>query len=181
MFKKLSCSTPLKNEQMRHLRNGVNLTKIFLFSLLTFALSLQSISLDHESEPVEKEEERMLSSGILGWAATERTTIIQLNCAFYPAIAHIWAASSARKDKTKMVVCIPNTSIQRSTFLLFYYSSTTDQAGRCFLPPTSPTLAYNHGHGRPMPGATPRFTQSQRRSPSLFSLFFRISGANFQW
>ena len=77
-----------------------------------------------------------------------------------------------------MVVCIPNTSIQRSTFLLFYYSSTTDQAGRCFLPPTSPTLAYNHGHGRPMPGATPRFTQSQRRSPSrhspfssLFSLF----------
>ena len=50
---------------------------------------------------------------------------------------------------------------------------TIGKAGRCFLPPTSPLFAYNHGHGRPMPGATLRFTTaSQRRSfSSLFSLF----------
>ena len=47
-------------------------------------------------------------------------------------------------------------------------------------PPTSPLFAYNHGHGRPMPGATLRFTPASQKSPP-FSLFFRISGANFQW
>ena len=62
--------------------------------------------------------------------------------------------------------------------LLFYYGQS--DAGRCFLPPTSPLFAYNHGHGRPMPGATLRFTPASQKSPP-FSLFFRISGANFQW
>ena len=49
-----------------------------------------------------------LSSGILGWA-TDYT--IQLNCAFY------WASSSQKGDQDGSVY-----TIQRSTFLLFYYS-----------------------------------------------------------